>query len=189
MRWAWQKEKEKAGEEGVVIKKTDPWLAIEHISQYALGLSCRYRPGPVAGKAVNFQIQHSSPLQSHNPSAEDQDEEGLLTDPAEKRFVPHLSALLQQKYADYGLPPAQEQTSRSLSPTSTTKSRLQGENSAEPCNHSRRLGLSRLSPSSSHVQSCPPAAGTYWQVQGHTPGTPAGNTVFHPALGIHPYGC
>lgn len=100
-----------------MVKKTDPRLAIEHVSQYALGLSCRYSPGPVAGKAVNFQLQHSSPLQSHNPSAEEQEEEGLLTDSTEKRFVPHLSAPLQQEYTGCDLRPAQEQTSRSLSPT------------------------------------------------------------------------
>ncbi|XP_074776438.1 somatoliberin [Athene noctua] len=101
----------------------------------------RYSPGLVAGKAMNFQLQHSSPLQSQNPSAEEQEEEeeGLLTDSAEKRFVPHLSAPLQQEYTGYDLPPAQEQTSRSFSPTSTTKSRLQGENPAEPCNRSRRM--------------------------------------------------
>lgn len=164
MRWVWQKEKIKAGEQGAVVKKTDPWLAIEHISQYALGLSCRYNPGPVAGKAVNFQLQHSSPLQSHNPLAEEQKEEGLLTDPTEKRFVPHLSALLQQEYAGYDLPPAQEQISRSLSPTSTTKSRLQGENPAEPCNQTRRLGLCQLSPPPmfTAMSCCPPAAGMYW---------------------------
>lgn len=92
---------------------TDPLLAIEHVSQYALGLSCRYSPGPVAGKAMNFQLQHSSPLQSHNPLVEEQEEEGLLTDPTEKRFVPHLSAPLQHEYTGYSLSPAREQTSRS----------------------------------------------------------------------------
>ena len=163
MRWGWQKEKEKAGEQGAVVKKTDPRLAIKHVSQYALGLSCRYSPGPVAGKAVNFQLQHSSPLQSHNPSAEEQEEEGLLTDSTEKRFVPHVSAPLQQEYAGCDLPPGQEQTSRSLSPTSTTKSRLQGENPAKPCHQSRMLGPCRLSPSpmSRATSCCPPAAGRY----------------------------
>jgi len=90
----WQKEKGKPAEQGVVVSRTDPQLATEHVSQYASGLLCRYSPGPVAGKAVNFQLQHSSPLQSHNPLVEEQDEEGLLTDPTEKRFVPHLSAPL-----------------------------------------------------------------------------------------------
>lgn len=50
----------------------------------------------VAGKAVNFQLQRSSPLQSHDLSAEEQEEESL-TDPTEKRFVPHFSALLRQR--------------------------------------------------------------------------------------------
>ncbi|XP_023795675.1 somatoliberin isoform X1 [Cyanistes caeruleus] len=45
----------------------------------------RYSPGPAAGKAMSFQLQHSSSLQSHNPLAEEQEEEGLLTDPTEKR--------------------------------------------------------------------------------------------------------
>lgn len=79
-----------------MVKKTELQLASEHISQCARGLSCRYSPGPVAGKAMSFQLQHSSSLQSHNPLAEEQEEEGLLTDPTEKRFVPHLPALLLQ---------------------------------------------------------------------------------------------
>lgn len=89
--------------ETAVVKRTDPRLAAEYVSHFALGLSGRYSPGPVAGQAVNFQLQHSSPSQSHNPT-EEQDKEGLLTNPAEKRFVPHLSALLQQEYAGYDLP-------------------------------------------------------------------------------------
>uniref|UniRef100_A0A8C9F655 Uncharacterized protein n=1 Tax=Pavo cristatus TaxID=9049 RepID=A0A8C9F655_PAVCR len=55
----------------------------------------RYSPGPATGKAVNFQLLDHSLLQSHSPSAEEQDEEGLLTDPTENRFVPHPAALLQ----------------------------------------------------------------------------------------------
>ncbi|XP_064024069.1 somatoliberin [Pogoniulus pusillus] len=45
----------------------------------------RYSPGMAAGKAVNFQLQHSSPLQSHDLSAEEQEEKSLLTGPTEKR--------------------------------------------------------------------------------------------------------
>lgn len=92
VRKGWEKEK---AERRVMLKKTNPWLASEHISQHALGFSWRYSPGPVTGKAVNFQLLDHSLLQSHSPSAEEQDEEGLLTDPTEKRFVPHLSAPLQ----------------------------------------------------------------------------------------------
>ncbi|XP_009881782.1 PREDICTED: somatoliberin isoform X2 [Charadrius vociferus] len=61
----------------------------------------RYSPGPVAGKAVNFQLQHSRPLQSHNPSAEDQDEEGLLTDPTEKRMQRHADAIFTDNYRKF----------------------------------------------------------------------------------------
>uniref|UniRef100_A0A674GIA9 Uncharacterized protein n=1 Tax=Taeniopygia guttata TaxID=59729 RepID=A0A674GIA9_TAEGU len=56
----------------------------------------RYSPGPVAGKAMSFQLQHSSSLQSQNPLAEEQEEEGFLSDSTEKRFVPRLPALLLQ---------------------------------------------------------------------------------------------
>lgn len=79
-----------------MVKKTEPQLASEHLSQCAWGFSCRYSPGPVAGKALSFQLQHSSSLQSHSPLAEEQEEEGLLTDPTEKRFVALLPALLLQ---------------------------------------------------------------------------------------------
>ncbi|KAM6052810.1 somatoliberin isoform 1-T1 [Theristicus caerulescens] len=61
----------------------------------------RYSPEPVAGKAVNFQLQHSSPLQSHNPSAEEQEEEGLLTDPTEKRMQRHADAIFTDNYRKF----------------------------------------------------------------------------------------
>ncbi|KAM6339837.1 somatoliberin [Alca torda] len=61
----------------------------------------RYSPGPVPGKAVNFQLQHSSPLQSHNPSAEEQDEEHLLTDPTEKRMQRHADAIFTDNYRKF----------------------------------------------------------------------------------------
>ncbi|KAM6378327.1 somatoliberin [Pluvialis apricaria] len=61
----------------------------------------RYSPGPVAGKAMNFQLQHSSPLQSHNPSAEDQEEEGLLTDATEKRMQRHADAIFTDNYRKF----------------------------------------------------------------------------------------
>lgn len=93
----------------MMVKKTEPQLAPEHIPQCAWGFSCRFSPGPVAGKAVSFQLQHSSSLQSHSPLAEEQEEEGWLTDPTEKRFVPHLPALLLQRV----LVTAQEQLSSS----------------------------------------------------------------------------
>ncbi|KAM8996801.1 somatoliberin isoform 1-T6 [Ara ararauna] len=58
----------------------------------------RYSPGLVAG---NFQLQHSSPLQSHNPSAEEQEEEGLLTDPTEKRMQRHADAIFTDNYRKF----------------------------------------------------------------------------------------
>ncbi|PKU34468.1 somatoliberin [Limosa lapponica baueri] len=61
----------------------------------------RYSPGPGAGKAVNFQLQHSSPLQSHNPLAEEQDEEGLLPDPTEKRMQRHADAIFTDNYRKF----------------------------------------------------------------------------------------
>lgn len=47
----------------------------------------RYTPLPISDKAVSFQLQESGPVQSHNLSGEEQEEENLLTDPAEKRWV------------------------------------------------------------------------------------------------------
>ncbi|XP_074013688.1 somatoliberin [Numenius arquata] len=61
----------------------------------------RYSPGPGAGKAVNFQLQHSSPLQSHNPLVEEQDEEGLLPDPTEKRMQRHADAIFTDNYRKF----------------------------------------------------------------------------------------
>ncbi|XP_074964926.1 somatoliberin [Phalacrocorax aristotelis] len=61
----------------------------------------RYSPGPVAGKVINFQLQHSSPLQSHNPSAEEQEEEGLLTDPSAKRMQRHADAIFTDNYRKF----------------------------------------------------------------------------------------
>uniref|UniRef100_A0A8B9VJC3 Somatoliberin n=1 Tax=Anas zonorhyncha TaxID=75864 RepID=A0A8B9VJC3_9AVES len=61
----------------------------------------RYSPGPVTGKAVNFQLQDHSPLQGHNPSTEEQDEEGLLTDPTEKRMQRHADAIFTDNYRKF----------------------------------------------------------------------------------------
>ncbi|XP_062445230.1 somatoliberin isoform X2 [Rhea pennata] len=61
----------------------------------------RYNPGPVVGKAMNFQPQDNGPLQSHNPSVEKQDEEGLLTDPAEKRMQRHADAIFTDNYRKF----------------------------------------------------------------------------------------
>lgn len=105
----------------MMVKKTAQ-MASEHISECAWGFSCRYSPGPVAAKAMSFQLQHSSSLESHNPLAEEQEEEGLLTDPNEKRFVPLLPAVLLQ-CAGYSVPPAQEQTSSPVSPKPSPMSR------------------------------------------------------------------
>ncbi|XP_071429107.1 somatoliberin [Pithys albifrons albifrons] len=61
----------------------------------------RYSPGPVAGKAMNFQLQHSSPVQRQNPSAEEQVEEGLLADPTEKRMQRHADAIFTDNYRKF----------------------------------------------------------------------------------------
>ncbi|KAJ7403596.1 growth hormone releasing hormone [Pitangus sulphuratus] len=61
----------------------------------------RYSPGPVAGKALSFQLQHSSPLQSQNPSAEEQEEEGLPADPTEKRMQRHADAIFTDNYRKF----------------------------------------------------------------------------------------
>ncbi|XP_071616300.1 somatoliberin isoform X1 [Heliangelus exortis] len=61
----------------------------------------RYSPGPVAGQVVNLQLQQSSPVQSHNPSAEEQEEEGLLTDPTEKRMQRHADAIFTDNYRKF----------------------------------------------------------------------------------------
>ncbi|XP_054029727.1 somatoliberin [Dryobates pubescens] len=61
----------------------------------------RYSPGLAAGKAVNFQLQHSSLLQSHDPSTEEQEEEGLLTDPTEKRTQRHADAIFTDNYRKF----------------------------------------------------------------------------------------
>lgn len=117
---------------------------------------------------MNFQLQHSSPLQSHNLSAEEQEEEGLLTDPTEKRFVPHLSALLQQEYTSYDPPPAQEQARRLLSPIST---KVQAP--AEPCNCSRARSLTIMNvqhPAVPQQQGCTDGPG-------HRPRGPSGNII------------
>uniref|UniRef100_A0A8C4J211 Somatoliberin n=2 Tax=Dromaius novaehollandiae TaxID=8790 RepID=A0A8C4J211_DRONO len=61
----------------------------------------RYNPGPAAGKAMNFQLQDNGPLQSHSPSVEEQDEEGLLTDPTEKRMQRHADAIFTDNYRKF----------------------------------------------------------------------------------------
>ncbi|XP_009669476.2 somatoliberin [Struthio camelus] len=61
----------------------------------------RYNPGPVAGKAVNFQAQDNGPLQSHSPSVEKQDEQGLLTDPIKKRMQRHADAIFTDNYRKF----------------------------------------------------------------------------------------
>ncbi|XP_036251555.1 somatoliberin [Molothrus aeneus] len=61
----------------------------------------RFSPGPVAGKAMSLQLQHSSSLQSHSPLAEEQEEEGLFTDPAEKRMQRHADAIFTDNYRKF----------------------------------------------------------------------------------------
>uniref|UniRef100_A0A8D0BFY3 Somatoliberin n=1 Tax=Salvator merianae TaxID=96440 RepID=A0A8D0BFY3_SALMN len=58
----------------------------------------RYSPLPISGKAVSFQLQESGPVQSHNLSVEEQEEENFLTDPAEKRMQRHADAIFTDSY-------------------------------------------------------------------------------------------
>ncbi|XP_044515729.1 somatoliberin [Gracilinanus agilis] len=58
----------------------------------------RYNPLPVSGKEMSFQLfRGSSPAQSHNLSMEEQ-EEGILRDPAEKRTQRHADAIFTNSY-------------------------------------------------------------------------------------------
>uniref|UniRef100_A0A8C5IKA6 Somatoliberin n=1 Tax=Junco hyemalis TaxID=40217 RepID=A0A8C5IKA6_JUNHY len=61
----------------------------------------RFSPGPVAGKAMSFQLQPSSSLQSHSPLAQEQQEEGFLTDPSEKRTQRHADAIFTDNYRKF----------------------------------------------------------------------------------------
>ncbi|XP_042317535.1 somatoliberin [Sceloporus undulatus] len=58
----------------------------------------RYSPLPISGKAVSFQLQESGPVQSHNLSVEEQEEENFLTSPAEKRIQRHADAIFTDSY-------------------------------------------------------------------------------------------
>ncbi|KAL8179404.1 UNVERIFIED_CONTAM: hypothetical protein K2H54_066177 [Gekko kuhli] len=60
--------------------------------------SLRYTPLPISGKAVSFQLQESGPVQSHNLSVEEQEEENFLTDPAEKRMQRHADAIFTNNF-------------------------------------------------------------------------------------------
>ncbi|XP_060086894.1 somatoliberin [Heteronotia binoei] len=60
--------------------------------------SLRYTPLPISGKAVSFQLQESDPVQSHNLSVEEQEEENFLTDPAEKRMQRHADAIFTNNF-------------------------------------------------------------------------------------------
>ncbi|KAJ7331963.1 hypothetical protein JRQ81_014143 [Phrynocephalus forsythii] len=57
-----------------------------------------YGPVPISGKAVSFQLQESGPVQSHNLSVEEQEEENFLTSPAEKRMQRHADAIFTDSY-------------------------------------------------------------------------------------------
>ncbi|XP_066479580.1 somatoliberin [Tiliqua scincoides] len=61
----------------------------------------RYSPLPISGKAVSFQLQESGPVQSHNLSVEEQEEENFLTDPAEKRMQRHADAIFTDHYRKF----------------------------------------------------------------------------------------
>uniref|UniRef100_A0A7M4F0K7 Somatoliberin n=1 Tax=Crocodylus porosus TaxID=8502 RepID=A0A7M4F0K7_CROPO len=61
----------------------------------------RYNPGPIAGKMVSFQLRDSGPMQSHNLSAEEQEVESFLTDPAEKRMQRHADAIFTDNYRKF----------------------------------------------------------------------------------------
>ncbi|CAM4548581.1 somatoliberin isoform X1 [Caretta caretta] len=60
----------------------------------------RYNPLPISSKAVSFQLQDGSPVQSNNLSVEEQqqEEEGFLANPAEKRMQRHADAIFTDHY-------------------------------------------------------------------------------------------
>ncbi|KAM7150202.1 somatoliberin [Macrochelys suwanniensis] len=60
----------------------------------------RYNPLPISSKAVRFQLQDSSPVQSNNLSVEEQqqEEEGFLANAAEKRMQRHADAIFTDHY-------------------------------------------------------------------------------------------
>uniref|UniRef100_A0A8C8VNJ3 Somatoliberin n=1 Tax=Pelusios castaneus TaxID=367368 RepID=A0A8C8VNJ3_9SAUR len=59
----------------------------------------RYNPLPTSSKAVSFQLKDSRPVQSSNLSVEEQEEEeGFLANPAEKRMQRHADALFTDYY-------------------------------------------------------------------------------------------
>ncbi|XP_025039805.2 somatoliberin [Pelodiscus sinensis] len=58
----------------------------------------RYNPQPVSTNAVSFQLQDGSPVQNNNLSVEQQEEEGFLTNPAEKRMQRHADAIFTNQY-------------------------------------------------------------------------------------------
>ncbi|KAJ6661119.1 hypothetical protein lerEdw1_016920 [Lerista edwardsae] len=60
-----------------------------------------YSPLPISGEAVSFQLQESGPVQSHNFSLEEQEEENFLTDPAEKRMQRHADAIFTDHYRKF----------------------------------------------------------------------------------------
>uniref|UniRef100_A0A8D0G8T2 Somatoliberin n=1 Tax=Sphenodon punctatus TaxID=8508 RepID=A0A8D0G8T2_SPHPU len=60
----------------------------------------RYDPVPISGKAVSIQLRENGPAQSHNLSVEEQEEEeeGFLPDPSEKRMERHADAIFTDHY-------------------------------------------------------------------------------------------
>ncbi|XP_032623238.1 somatoliberin [Chelonoidis abingdonii] len=60
----------------------------------------RYNPLPISSKTVSFQLQDGSPVQSNNLSVEEQqqEEEGFLANPAEKRMQRHADAIFTDHY-------------------------------------------------------------------------------------------
>ncbi|XP_034643842.1 LOW QUALITY PROTEIN: somatoliberin [Trachemys scripta elegans] len=60
----------------------------------------RYNPLPISSKTVSFQLQDGSPVQSNNLSVEQQqqEEEGFLANPAEKRMQRHADAIFTDHY-------------------------------------------------------------------------------------------
>ncbi|XP_074825779.1 somatoliberin isoform X3 [Natator depressus] len=60
----------------------------------------RYNPLPISSKAVSIQLQDGSPVQSNNLSVEEQqqEEEGFLANPAEKRMQRHADAIFTDHY-------------------------------------------------------------------------------------------
>ncbi|KAF7240876.1 Somatoliberin [Varanus komodoensis] len=80
-----------------IYKKEDKDFAAFQRALFLKRTVSWYGPLPISGKAVSFQLQESGPVQSHNLSVEEQ-EENLLPGPAEKRIQRHADAIFTDSY-------------------------------------------------------------------------------------------